>query len=107
MVSWIIQVRCTIILIVICKRNFLQKHLDVIKTYFCHPKKLGNSDTWVLKVLLVASFDIQQYIFKLAMKSNAYIAMAKLLDVNPLTPLVHFSSIYNACMFFSRVFQVG
>jgi hypothetical protein len=61
--------------------------LDVIKATFCHPKKLGNSDVWVLKVLLVTSFDIRQSIFKLAMKSNAYIAMAKLLDVNALTHL--------------------
>ncbi len=61
--------------------------MDVIKVAFCHPKKLGNSDVWVFKVLLAASFDIRQSIFKLVMKSNAYTAVAKLFDVNPLTHL--------------------
>jgi hypothetical protein len=59
--------------------------LDVIKATFCHPKKLANSDTWVLEVLLTTSFDIQQSMLKLAMKSNVYTTMVKLLYVNPLT----------------------
>jgi hypothetical protein len=59
--------------------------LDVIKIAFCHPKKLANSDTWVLEVLLATSFDIQQSMLKLAMKSNVYTTMAKLLYVNLLT----------------------
>lgn len=76
--------------------------MDVIKAAFCHPKKLGNSDVWVLKVLLVASFDIRQFIFKLAMKSNAYIAMAKLLDVNALT---HLWCIFPASRMLVVIFQ--
>jgi hypothetical protein len=63
------------------------KHLDVIKVAFCHPKKSDNSDVWVPEVLSATSFDIQQSLFKLAMKSNACVAMAKSLDVNPLTHL--------------------
>jgi len=74
--------------------------LDVIKVAFCHrkklvdsdtwvPKKLIDSDTWVTKVLSVVSFDMQQSMFKLAMKSNACATMVKLLDVNPLTQLWH------------------
>jgi len=57
----------------------------VIKATFCHPKKLADNDTWVLEVLLATSLDIQQSMFKLAMKSNACATMAKLFDVNPLT----------------------
>jgi hypothetical protein len=62
-----------------------KKHLDVIKVAFYHPKKLVDNDTWVLEVLLVASFDMQQSMFKLAMKSNACTTMVKSFDVNPLT----------------------
>jgi hypothetical protein len=60
-------------------------HLDVIKVAFCHPKKLDGSDVWVLEVLLATSFDIQQSLFNLAMKSNACATKVKPLDVNPLT----------------------
>jgi hypothetical protein len=59
----------------------------MIKTTFSDPNKLGNSGVWVLEALSIASLDIQQYMFKLVMKSNAYATMAKLLDVNPLTHL--------------------
>jgi len=56
----------------------------VTKAIFCHPKKLNDSDTWVLEVLLITSLDIQQSMFKLAMKLNACVTMAKPFDVNPL-----------------------
>jgi hypothetical protein len=59
----------------------------MIKTTFSHPNKLGNSGVWVLEALSITSLDIQQYMFKLAMRANAYVTMAKLLDVNPLTHL--------------------
>ncbi len=62
----------------------VQKHLDVIKATFCHPKKLGSNDTWVLEGLST-SLDNQQSLFKLTMKSNACDALAKPLDVNLLT----------------------
>jgi hypothetical protein len=57
--------------------------LDVIKVAFCHPKKLDDSDIWVLEVLLTTSLDIQRSMFKLAMKSNSRVAMVKSFDVNP------------------------
>jgi len=68
--------------------------LDVIKVVFCKPKKLVDNDTWVLEVLSITSFDMQQSMFKLAMKSNACTTMVKLLDVNPLTPLWHILSTF-------------
>jgi hypothetical protein len=37
---------------------FFTKHLDMIKRIFCHPKKLGNNDIWVLEVLSRTSLDI-------------------------------------------------
>jgi len=76
--------------------------LDVIKVTFCHPKKLADNDIWVLEVLLAASLDIQQSMFKLAMKSNACATMAKLFDVNPLTWLqrTFLASRVFACAFF-------
>jgi hypothetical protein len=53
-----------------------------------HPKKLGKIDVWVHDVKLsMASLDIQQFIFKVAMKSNANVIMVKPLDVNPFSHL--------------------
>jgi hypothetical protein len=51
----------------------------VIKVTFCQPKKVG-IDVWVLEVFFVSFADIQ-----LAMKSIALDAMAKPIDLNPLT----------------------
>jgi hypothetical protein len=53
-----------------------------------HLKKLGNIDVWVHDVKLsMASLDIQQFIFKVAMKSNENVIMAKPLDVDPFSHL--------------------
>jgi hypothetical protein len=73
----------------------------VIKAAFCHPKKLADNYTWVLEVLLTTSLGIQQSMFKLAMKSNACVTMAKPVDVNPLTWLWHTlsTSRLHACAF--------
>jgi hypothetical protein len=58
------------------------KHLRVIKITYCHSKKMGNYDVWVPRMLLVIALDIEQYMFKLSMKSHAIDAMAKPSDVN-------------------------
>jgi hypothetical protein len=60
---------------------------DVIKVAFSNPKKLAGNDVWVPKVLLMSSLNIEQSMFKLAMKSNACVVIAKPIDVNPLTHL--------------------
>ncbi len=62
----------------------------MIKVTFYHPKKLVDNDTWVLEVMSIASFDMQQSMFKLVMKSNACTTIVKPLDVNPLTWLCTF-----------------
>ncbi len=59
----------------------------MIKAAFCSPKKLPDNNVWVLEVLSASSFNIEQSMLKLAVKSNACAAMAKLIDVNP---LMHF-----------------
>ncbi len=61
----------------------------MIKVIFCNPKKLANSDVWVPKVMSTSSFDIEQSMLKLAMKSNACIAMVKPINMNPLMHLWH------------------
>jgi hypothetical protein len=63
--------------------------LDVIKVPFCSPKKLAGNDVWVFKVLSTSFFDIEQSMLKLTMKSNAHVAIAKLIDMNLLTRLWH------------------
>ncbi len=55
----------------------------MIKVAFWDPKKLVDNDVWVLDFLLLSSFDIEQFMFKLNMKSNAYATMVKLINVNP------------------------
>ncbi len=56
----------------------------MIKVAFCSPKKLADSDVWVLST---SSFNIEQFMFKLTMISNACVEMAKLIDMNLLTHL--------------------
>jgi hypothetical protein len=69
-------------------KECFNNHLDVIMVAFNHPKKLGSSVVWVHEVLSTNSFDIQQFMFKLAMKLDACATMVKPLDVNgPLTCL--------------------
>jgi hypothetical protein len=55
----------------------------VIKVAFWNPKKPVDNDVWVLEFLLSSSLDIEQFMFKLNMKSNACATMVKLIDVNP------------------------
>ncbi len=43
---------------------------------------MGNFDVWVYVSLLVITFNIEQSMFKLLIKSNAVDAMAKPSDVN-------------------------
>jgi hypothetical protein len=64
------------------------KHLLVIKITYCHSKKMGNYDVWVPRMLLVVALDIEQYMFKLSMKSHAIDAMAKPNDVNLVSRLL-------------------
>jgi hypothetical protein len=66
-------------------KEIFSKQLEGINVSFFHTKKLGSNDVWVFEMLLTTSLDIQQSLFKLAMKPNAYVAMSKPLDVNPLT----------------------
>ncbi len=84
------------------------KHLCVIKEAYCHPKKVDNSDVWVLAVLLVVALDIEQSMFKLSMKSNAVDAMAKPNDVNLVScPWRTLFNIQNSFFFSPRIFQIG
>jgi hypothetical protein len=47
------------------------------------PQENGqNYDVWVPKVLPIATFDIEQSMFKLSMKSNVVDTIAKSSDVN-------------------------
>jgi hypothetical protein len=79
---WTIEMS-TILASTTCKWMF-HKHLEVIKVAYCQPKKVC-TNVWVLEVLLASPLDIQQSMFKLAMKSNTLDAMAKPTYLNPLT----------------------
>jgi hypothetical protein len=83
-------------------------HLHVIKKTYYHPKKMGNSNLWVPIVLLVATFDIGQYMFKLSMKPNVVGTMAKPSDVNNVFCLWHIPSTSKVSFFtFPKIFQIG
>ncbi len=79
---WTIEVS-TILALTTCKWMF-HKHLEVIKVAYYQPKNVC-TNVWVLEVLSTFVLDIQQSMFKLAMKSNTLDAMAKPTCLNPLT----------------------
>ncbi len=80
----------------------------MIKVTFCNPKKLASNDVWVPEVMSTSSLDIEQSMFKLAMKSNACTAMAKPIDVNPLTHLWHtLSTLKLFAFFFLECFKLA
>ncbi len=58
---------------------------------------------WVFEVFLSTSLDIQQFILKLAMKSNTLDAMVKPINAN----LVNSFNIQSFILFCKTIFQVG
>jgi hypothetical protein len=78
------------------------KHLEVIKVAYYQPKKVC-TNAWVLEMLSTYPLDIQQFMFKLAMKSNTLDAMAKPTCLNPLKLFWHTLStnIVFSCSFLS------
>jgi hypothetical protein len=46
-------------------------HLNVLKVFFCNPKKARVAKYVVTKVLCAFTLDVQKSIFKITMKSNA------------------------------------
>jgi hypothetical protein len=82
--------------------------LDVIKVAFCSPKKLADSDVWVLEVLSTSSFDVKESMVKLTMISNARATMAKLIDMNILMRLWRiFSASKLLVCFFPKYFKLA
>jgi hypothetical protein len=80
----------------------------VIKVAFCSPKKLAGSDVWVLEVLSTSFFNIEQFMFKLTMISNACVGMAKLIDMNLSTHLWRiFSASKLAVCYFPKYFKLA
>ncbi len=78
------------------------KHMCVTKEAYRHPMKVGNYNVWIPKVLLTSSLDIEQYMFKLLMKSNGVDAMAKFPNENPIFHLSHTLSTSRVLSFFSH-----
>ena len=78
------------------------KHLDTLKIWYCNAKVLGGG---VDKEVILGIFDIwyldsQKKYFKIAMKSNAHVAMEPPYDINHVTRI--WQTIYA-----SRVFSHG
>ena len=66
-----------------------RKHLDVLKNFYGEAQWVGNDDSKHLIPALLDRFELelQQPLFKMAMISNATVAMDSLDKVNPLTCL--------------------
>jgi hypothetical protein len=62
-------------------------HLNVLKTFFCTPKKIGVVEHVVLDVLCASTLDVQKFMFKITMKSNAKVALGPPSTINPLTKM--------------------
>jgi hypothetical protein len=74
-------------------------HLNVLKTFFCTPKKIGVVEHVVLDVLCASTLDVQKFMFKITMKSNAKVALGPPSTINPLTKMwgIIFHSIVLFC----------
>jgi len=62
-------------------------HLNVLKAFFCTPKKTGVAEHVVLEVLCASTLDVQKSMFKITMKSNAKATLGPLNTINPLTKM--------------------
>jgi hypothetical protein len=62
-------------------------HLNVLKVFFCNPKKARVTKYVVTKVLCAFTLDVQKSIFKITMKSNAYFALGRFNIINCLTKM--------------------
>jgi hypothetical protein len=58
--------------------------MAILKRFYCQPKKLGSTQTWILLVLDVSILDLQSSFFKITMMFNVQWAMDKLMDLNPM-----------------------
>jgi hypothetical protein len=62
-------------------------HLNVLKTFFCTPKKIGVVEHVVLDVLCASTLYVQKFMFKITMKSDAKVALGPPSTINPLTKM--------------------
>jgi hypothetical protein len=62
-------------------------NLNVLKAFFCTPKKIGVVEHVVLEVLCAYTLDVQKSMFKITMKSNAKVTLGPLSTINPLTKM--------------------
>jgi len=62
-------------------------HLTILKIFLCQPKKVKPNEVRVPRFFLTTTFELQRFLFVLAMKSDFKLAMQKPFDINPFTKL--------------------
>ncbi len=69
-----------------CDESF-DTHLNIMKVFFCTPKKIGVVKHVVIEVLCASTLDMQKSMFKITMKSNIEVALGPPNTINPLTTM--------------------
>jgi hypothetical protein len=59
----------------------------VLKDFYCHPRKLGSTQIWILFIIDEETLDLQWLFEKITMIFNAQWAMDETLNLNPLFQL--------------------
>ncbi len=62
-------------------------HLNIMKAFFCTPKKVGVAEHVAIEVLCAFKLDVQKSMFKITMKSNIEVALGPPNTINPLTKM--------------------
>jgi hypothetical protein len=62
-------------------------HLNVLKAFFCTPKKIGVVEHVVIEVLCASTLNVQKSMFKITMESNAKVSLGLFSTINPLTKM--------------------
>jgi hypothetical protein len=57
-----------------CDESF-DTHLNIMKVFFCTPKKVGVVEHVAIEVLCAFTADVQKSMFKITMKSNVEVAL--------------------------------
>jgi hypothetical protein len=78
-------------------------HLNVLKAFFCTPKKIGVVEHVVLEVLCASTLNVQKSMFKIIMKSNAKATLGPPSTINPLTKM--WGIIFHSIVLFHNILK--
>ncbi len=83
-----------------CDESF-NAHLNVLKDFFCRPKKIGVAECVLHGVLYASTLDVEKSMFKTMMKSNAKVVLVPFNTINPFTET--WKIIFNSAILFCNI----